>query len=221
PYLKAFFIPTGELLASSLALEYWRIHRIVPAKNVELKESIVETKYKDDQYLLSKITEERRLLAIYGSKTIHLIEAIIKYDVDKIKPPRCTFSIISKLPPLRDWIHDAQWLYGNSNTSLIQEISSHQSTSNLSTIKSNNPSELAVAFAHNFVEIWNAQQICCVYSVQCEDLCILCSARFLGDTRDSLILASGTAFSQVILWKITQKNAQGEGVVFKKLIGHE
>ncbi|CAG8450542.1 16462_t:CDS:10 [Cetraspora pellucida] len=149
--MPAFFIPTGELLASSLALEYWRIHRIVPAKNVEIKESIIEAKYKDDQYLLSIITEERRLLAIYGSKTIHLIEAIIEYDVD---------NIISKLPPLRDWIHDAQWLYGNST-------------------------------------------------------------RFLGDTRDSLILASGTAFSQVILWKITQKNTQGKGVVFKKLIGHE
>ncbi|CAG8549444.1 9494_t:CDS:10 [Gigaspora margarita] len=214
PYLKAFFIPTGELLASSLALEFWRIHKIVSAKNIEKT-------YKDGQDLSNIITEEKRLLAIYGSKTIHLIEAIIKYDAEKVIRPKCTFNIISKLPPLRDWIHDVRWLYDDSNTSIIQEISSHQSTSNLSTKKINNSSELAVAFAHNFVEIWDVQQLCCVYSIQCEDLCILCSARFFGNTRDSLILASGTAFNQVILWKITQKNEKGRGVVFKRLIGHE
>ncbi|CAG8661485.1 11917_t:CDS:10, partial [Dentiscutata erythropus] len=214
PYLKAFFIPTGELLASSLVLEFWRIHRIVPAKSIEKT-------YKDGQNLSNIITEEKRLLAIYGSKTIHLVEAIIKYDSEKAIQPSCTFNIASKLPPLRDWIHDARWLYDDSNTSIIQEISSHQSTSNLSIEKLNNPSELAVAFAHNFVEIWNVQQICCVYSIKCEDLCILCSARFFGNTRDSLILASGTAFSQVIIWKIAQKNEEGRGIVFKRLIGHE
>lgn len=94
------------------------------------------------------------------------------------------------------------------------------------------PSELAVAFAHNFVEIWNTKDNCCVYSVQCEERCILFSARFFGDYRNDLVLASGTVFNQVLLWKIISKNEyrdeqkqrhvdQSVGVIDKRLIGHE
>ena len=80
---------------------------------------------------------------------------------------------------------------------------------------------MAIAFAHNFVEIWNIQNKICVYSIQCEERCILYSARFFGDTRDDLILASGTVFNQVHLWDVLKKNEFGDGIVFKKLIGHE
>ena len=80
---------------------------------------------------------------------------------------------------------------------------------------------MAIAFAHNFVEIWNIQNNTCVYSIQCEERCILFSARFFGDIRSELILASGTVFNQVHFWDIVKKNASGDGLVFKKLIGHE
>jgi len=80
---------------------------------------------------------------------------------------------------------------------------------------------LAIAFAHNFVDIWNIQNITCIYSIQCEERCMLHSARFFGDTRNELMLASGTIFNQVHLWGVLKKNEFGDGVVFKKLIGHE
>ncbi|CAG8525087.1 2486_t:CDS:10, partial [Diversispora eburnea] len=166
PYLKAFNVTTGKLINSSIVLEYFRIHRIVPDIN--------------------------------------------NYTIN------CTFNLISKLPPLKDWIHDIHWLYDDIN-SIIKSISQipelELSSSKLSKLEL--PSELAIAFAHNFVEIWNITDNCCLYSVQCEERCILYSARFFGDNRNDLVLASGTVFNQVLLWKIISKNEQHEqqGVV--------
>ena len=47
------------------------------------------------------------------------------------------------------------------------------------------------------------------------------SAKFFGDVRNELILASGTVFNQVHLWDVMKKNASGDGYVYKKLVGHE
>ncbi|KAF7726588.1 WD repeat-containing protein 6 [Apophysomyces ossiformis] len=47
------------------------------------------------------------------------------------------------------------------------------------------------------------------------------SARFFGTTLSTLILASGTVFNEVHLWKVNEKNKDEDGIVHKKLIGHE
>ncbi|CAG8498991.1 7232_t:CDS:10 [Acaulospora morrowiae] len=192
PCLKAFYVPTGELMNSSLALEYFRIHGIVPEKYVR-KVSV----FRED------FLKERRLIAIYGSKTVQLVEVIVTYSHEE-KLPDCAFNLVSKLPPLKDWVHDVCWLYEN-----------------LATSEPKFPSELAIAFAHNFVEIWNVKDNSCAYSIQCEECCILYSARFFGENREGLILASGTVFNQVLLWNVMKKNEHGLGVVSKKFVGHE
>ena len=87
---------------------------------------------------------------------------------------------------------------------------------------SRNPTELATAFAHNFVEIFDYQTKTCLYSVKCEETSILYSARFFGDTKNDLILASGTVFNQILLWKMMgNKNENGDSTIFKRLVGHE
>ncbi|RHZ50868.1 hypothetical protein Glove_490g36 [Diversispora epigaea] len=232
PYLKAFSVTTGKLINSSMVLEYFRIHRIVPVKFINKSRN-------------SQSYTERRLLAIYGSKIVKFIEAVIIYYNNNNRDDddngdtnnctvNCTFNLISKLPPLKDWIHDIHWLYDDME-SIIKSISQiselELSSSKLSKLEL--PSELAIAFAHNFVEIWNIIDNCCLYSVQCEERCILYSARFFGDNKNDLVLASGTVFNQVLLWKIISKNeqheqqgvdqrvSQGVGVIYKKFIGHE
>ncbi|CAG8438832.1 6428_t:CDS:2 [Acaulospora colombiana] len=87
--------------------------------------------------------------------------------------------------------------------------------------ESKDPTELAIAFAHNFVEIWDARDNSCVYSIQCEERCILYSARFFGNNREDLVLASGTVFNQVLLWNVMQESEHDLGVVRRKFIGHE
>ncbi|KAI8141833.1 WD40-repeat-containing domain protein [Fennellomyces sp. T-0311] len=83
--------------------------------------------------------------------------------------------------------------------------------------------EFAVAFAHNQVQIYDIveEKAVLVDHVQCEVRCILYSARFFGDTRESLLLASGTVFNEVHVWKVTDRNEAGDGVVMHRFIGHE
>ncbi|KAG0173417.1 WD repeat-containing protein 6 [Apophysomyces sp. BC1015] len=85
------------------------------------------------------------------------------------------------------------------------------------------PSEIAIAFAHNYVEVYNieAQTPQRLYHVQCQVRCILYSARFFGTTLRTLTLASGTVFNEVHLWRVSEKNEDGDGAVYRKLVGHE
>ncbi|KAI8885675.1 WD40 repeat-like protein [Backusella circina FSU 941] len=77
--------------------------------------------------------------------------------------------------------------------------------------------EIALAFAHNFIEIYNidTDTPILLHSVQCQVRCILYAARFFGHTRSTLTLASGTVFNEVHLWKL------GDGQVERVLRGHE
>ncbi|GES97579.1 WD repeat-containing protein 6 [Rhizophagus clarus] len=216
PYFKVFYVPTGNLLYSHPIMEYWRIYRIVPVKFVKKEEIIIEENKNNETYYNS-VVKEQRLLAVYGSKTIQIVNFSIIYYKDKLELPKVSISLESKLSPLRDWIQDVKWLYDD-----INDLTSTSTNSvNFVGPSTDDPAELAIAFAHNFVEIYNIQNKTCVYSIQCEERCILYSARFFGDTRNELILASGTVFNQVHLWDVMKSNESKDGVVFKKLIGHE
>ncbi|CAJ0767466.1 23496_t:CDS:10, partial [Entrophospora sp. SA101] len=196
PYLKVFYVPTGELLINFEVLKYFRIHKIKPVKHTKKFIGLIQR----------SITQEQRLFAICGSKTIQIIE--IKFFYNSDNPPECKISLISKLSPLKDWIHDIQWLYDENDESDENNFK--------------NPTELAMAFAHNFVEIFDYQTKICLYSVKCEETSIIYSARFFGDTKNDLILASGTVFNQILLWKMMgDKNKNGDSSIFKRLIGHE
>jgi WD40 repeat protein len=112
-----------------------------------------------------------------------------------VSQTEATINIEHSYGPFKDWIMDAQWMNGTSQMTLV--------------------------YGHNDVEIFDlvTQQV--VYHVQCDVKCILYSARIFGSTRESLIVASGTVFNEVHLWKPFDKNEQGDAPVFKKLTGHE
>ncbi|CEP20055.1 hypothetical protein [Parasitella parasitica] len=102
--------------------------------------------------------------------------------------------------PLKDWIMDAQWMNGTS--------------------------QMAAVYGHNDVEIFNvAATREVVYHAQCKVKCILYSARIFGSTPDSLLIASGTVFNEVHLWKPFEKHEHEHGredaPVWRKLTGHE
>lgn len=97
-----------------------------------------------------------------------------------------------------------------------------------------NYDQLAIAYAHNFVQVYNIPALTSselsesfnienqlIYQIQCQIRCILYSARFFGTHLSNLVLASGTVFNQVHLWKISEKNENGDGKVLREFIGHE
>ncbi|KAJ3364345.1 WD repeat-containing protein 6 [Allomyces arbusculus] len=77
--------------------------------------------------------------------------------------------------------------------------------------------------AHNWVEIYpsiDARRPDA--TLQCSERCILYSATIVGDSLDSLVIASGTVFNQVLLWRPNgPQDADGAVQVDKALVGHE
>ncbi|KAI9208010.1 uncharacterized protein BJ171DRAFT_259478 [Polychytrium aggregatum] len=133
---------------------------------------------------------------VYGAKQAQIIRLTIAGGV-------CTaMEIVSTFDEFRDWIKDVQWITTDSTHS---------------------PSEatVAIAFAHTFVEIWNFRTRSLIYTVQCEERCILYAAKFFGNQWGQVLLAYGTVFNQVLLWNIFDKKDDGDGRVGKSLVGHE
>lgn len=61
--------------------------------------------------------------------------------------------------------------------------------------------QLAVGLAHNYVQIWEPASDRVLRSVQCAERCILYALAFHGRGADELLVASGTVFQQILLWK--------------------
>uniref|UniRef100_K3W767 Uncharacterized protein n=1 Tax=Globisporangium ultimum (strain ATCC 200006 / CBS 805.95 / DAOM BR144) TaxID=431595 RepID=K3W767_GLOUD len=72
---------------------------------------------------------------------------------------------------------------------------------------------LAVGLAHNFIQIWNAEPDHVLRTVQCAERCILYSLAFHGRRLDDLVVASGTVFQQILLWKPVASEASTENAV--------
>ncbi|CAO3623930.1 unnamed protein product [Cunninghamella blakesleeana] len=193
PFLKIYNVINGKLLCSQEVLPNNCIHRIV-------LEPVINN---------SENTELRRII-VYGSKYVTLLEI-------KVNAETASINTLKYFGPFCDWIMDIAWLKSDEN--MI------------------NYDQLAIAYAHNFVQVYNIATLLpsspltsiesfnmenqLIYQIQCQIRCILYSARFFGTHLSNLVLASGTVFNQVHLWKINDKNEEGDGIVLREFIGHE
>ncbi|ORX65414.1 WD40 repeat-like protein [Linderina pennispora] len=86
---------------------------------------------------------------------------------------------------------------------------------------------VALAFAHNQVGVYQPGTGELVHFAQCSEHCILYAAAFFGTTLDSLIVASGTVFNQVLFWKPLSHGVSpvrpvlADCPVSTRLVGHE
>ncbi|CAM9703884.1 unnamed protein product, partial [Chrysoparadoxa australica] len=93
---------------------------------------------------------------------------------------------------------------------------------------------IVVAFAHNFIEIWVTGKDGAGASrqrrVQCSDVCLLYSARFVGTIASTLAIAVGTVYNQVLVWRPDGSASEKQGGLTPgqsmvepeaRLIGHE
>jgi WD40 repeat protein len=90
---------------------------------------------------------------------------------------------IGKIKRFCDWIFD------------VQLLTEEQETKNTTKIP-----YVVVGLAHNLVQIWDPNSNSIIKSVICTERCILYALAFHGRSLDSLIVASGTVFQQILLW---------------------
>lgn len=82
-------------------------------------------------------------------------------------------------------------------------------------------SHLVVGFAHNYIELYNIQGhnvSNLVAKVSCPVPCVLFSMSIVGSDTQTLRIASGTSFHEVILWSVTEDM---QPVVAHTLRGHK
>ncbi|KAJ1980412.1 WD repeat-containing protein 6 [Dimargaris xerosporica] len=151
----------------------------------------------------------QRWYAVYGAKAIRLVQ--LDYTSMPDQPPTATLRGETSLLVLTDWILDVQWLYDSEDTT-------------------DAPIALAVALAHNQVEIYRLDSFECIARYQCMVQSIIYSARFFGHTLKTLQLAAGTVFNEALLWSATAGHNGSESLpsadpymcpVTQRFIGHE
>ncbi|KAF4323695.1 hypothetical protein G195_003155 [Phytophthora kernoviae 00238/432] len=94
-------------------------------------------------------------------------------------------TILGKSKVFCDWVFDVQLLSDDCASEEGEE---------------SNKLLAAVGLAHNLVQIWNSVSNEILRSVQCADRCILYALAFHGRSQDTLVVASGTVFQQILLW---------------------
>ncbi|KAJ2377856.1 WD repeat-containing protein 6, partial [Coemansia sp. RSA 2607] len=107
----------------------------------------------------------------FGSKGWSIVRVCI-YSDDKLSME------LEQQYLTRDWIKAAHWVY-DSNVDCWM---------------------VALALAHNRVIICDPNSGAVVSCAQCEEHCILYAAAFFGKTLETLVVASGTVFNQVLIW---------------------
>ncbi|KAI8372110.1 WD40-repeat-containing domain protein [Blakeslea trispora] len=136
--------------------------------------------------------QERRQFAVVGSKYLTLAELVIEGE-------ETTVRVQEHHGPFQDWILDAQWWYEPDKPITA----------------------MSLVFGHNQFAIYDLVHRTLQFSVQCQVRCILYSARIYGHSQRDLIVASGTVFNQVHLWRPHVQDEQGDAIVYRQLLGHE
>ncbi|RKP25885.1 hypothetical protein SYNPS1DRAFT_28390 [Syncephalis pseudoplumigaleata] len=108
---------------------------------------------------------------------------------------------------LSDWILDVQWIYAEDDAGCQRP-----------------PTEIAIVYAHNYVEVWSYPGQEQLHRIHCEEKCLLdrYAARFHGHHLSMLRLAAGTVFNKVLVWSPCADRASGnDRTVDLQLAGHE
>ncbi|CAN8019551.1 unnamed protein product, partial [Ixodes persulcatus] len=80
---------------------------------------------------------------------------------------------------------------------------------------------VAICFGHNGVSLWDWKSKERLAWAVCTESCILYAGHFVGSTWNSLMVAVGTVFKEVILWAPSQCLAQAPARVVHRLSGHQ
>ncbi|KAI1320258.1 WD repeat-containing protein 6 [Mortierella claussenii] len=230
PYLKAMLISTSKNLSCIHLGNDWKVHRIVLANVQKINKDA-----------------EARLLMVFGAKSLRILRLTVirSQEGEKDSSPkiRAYFQHLWNIPHMKDWILDAQWLWRKSD---LPEgdctVRPHVGSSIAAP-----PVSIAVAYAHNFIEVYelpedpftishqeqdwllpqlsqlqgdNLALFSLSYSVQSEEHCTLFCGRFHNNTLEDLWFASGTVFCHALLWKVYHEGGI-EAPVMKSLVGHE
>ncbi|XP_078668527.1 tRNA (34-2'-O)-methyltransferase regulator WDR6-like [Branchiostoma floridae x Branchiostoma belcheri] len=141
-------------------------------------------------------------VALFGQKTLQLVQIRHNESAGHRK------SVLVRPDhhgecEVHDWIWDVCWLLPHQT--LGKDVR-----------------QLALALGHNTVVLWDAKTQRSIREVHCQEKCILYCAHFIGSSWPDLVLAAGTVFREVVLWKpFGQEEDQDCVSVLQRITGHQ
>ncbi|CAH1258397.1 WDR6 [Branchiostoma lanceolatum] len=142
-------------------------------------------------------------VALFGQKTLQLVQIRRTENAIHRKGVLVTPGDQHGECEVHDWIWDVCWLLPDQ-------------------IQGKAVRQLALALGHNTVVLWDAEAQRSIREVHCQEKCILYCAHFIGSSWSDLMLAAGTVFREVVLWKpCGQKEDQDCVSVLQRITGHQ
>ncbi|XP_051118553.1 uncharacterized protein LOC127242882 isoform X2 [Andrographis paniculata] len=136
-------------------------------------------------------------LASFGERTVKLFNLQILPGNGENPILDIKLSLICSLPKFGHWVLDVSFLKRDGATS------------------TENACFLAIGCSDNSVSFWNILTHNMFSKVTCAERCLLYSMKMLGSEIKSLIIASGTIFNEIVVWKVVLQN---QSTIFT---GHE
>ncbi|KAL3531563.1 hypothetical protein ACH5RR_010885 [Cinchona calisaya] len=125
-------------------------------------------------------------LAVFGERRVKLFN--LHFTTHSLQPA-LQLTLLHTLPKFTHWVLDVCFLNKNGATSSNQ---GHL--------------WLAIGCTDNSVWFWDIFTLQLVSQVQCADRCLLYSMRMWGRDVESLLVASGTIYNEIIVWKLDFQN---------------
>ncbi|KAK4418002.1 WD repeat-containing protein 6 [Sesamum alatum] len=126
-------------------------------------------------------------IAVFGERRVKLFSLQIESDTPHKPFLDMELTLIHALPKFGHWVLDVCFLKNGATSS---EDACH----------------LAIGCSDNSIYFWDISR-CNIFSeVKCAERCLLYSMRMLGNDIESLRIASGTIFNEIVVWKVVHQN---------------
>ncbi|XP_048337417.2 uncharacterized protein LOC107426171 isoform X1 [Ziziphus jujuba] len=122
-------------------------------------------------------------VVVFGERRVKLFCLRIGMNESRVS---VDLTLLKLLPKFGNWVLDVSFLKGDG-------ISSHEGRGSY---------YLAVGCSDNSVHVWDISKCCVILEVQSPERSLLYSMRLWGDHLESLQIASGTIFNEIIIWKV-------------------
>ncbi|XP_073147643.1 uncharacterized protein [Henckelia pumila] len=125
-------------------------------------------------------------IAIFGEKRVKICTLQIGSDNPRQPFLNMHLDFVHSLPKFRHWVLDVCFLKDSATSST-------------------ETCYLAVGCSDNSLHLWDILRVNMLSEVECSERCLLYSMRMMGNEIESLLIASGTIFNEIIVWKVVCK----------------
>ncbi|CAN1196390.1 WD repeat-containing protein 6 [Linum perenne] len=130
-------------------------------------------------------------VSVFGEKRVKLFSLNVALESEQLL--FVDLGLECSLPRFSHWILDVSFLKSNC---------------------------IAVGCSDNSVHVWDITNSSPIVAVQSPDKCLLYSMRLWGESLDTLRIASGTIFNEIIIWRVVHQEIYKASHI-SRLIGHE